>query len=117
MKKENTTIDAYIFQFSPEIQKLLNEVRQAIKEAAPEATECISYSMPAFRQGKVLVYFAAYANHIGFYPTSSGITNFKDELKDYKTSKGTVQFPLDKPLPIALIKKITKFRVKEVSKK
>ncbi|MEI6462423.1 MAG: DUF1801 domain-containing protein [bacterium] len=110
------TIDEYISQFRPEVKKLLTEVRNAIKEVAPEATECISYGMPAFRQGKVLVYFAAYDSHIGFYPTSSGISNFKEELKEYKTSKGTVQFPLDKPLPIELIKKITKFRVNEVNK-
>lgn len=92
---------------------MLEELRQAIKLAAPAAEEVISYQMPAFKYHGVLVYFAAYKHHIGVYPTSSGIAAFKKELSVYKGAKGSVQFPLDKPLPLALIKKIVKFRVKE----
>lgn len=107
-KPEN--IDQYIAGFPAETQKLLQKVRETIHQAAPEAKEVISYGMPAFKQYTVLVYFAAYAKHIGFYPTSSGIENFKDEFTDYKWSKGAVQFPLDKPLPLDLIIRITKFK-------
>jgi len=84
-----------------------------MREAAPEAVEVISYQMPAFKLNGILVYFAAFKNHIGFYPTSSGIEQFKKELSPYKWSKGAVQFPLDKPIPFALVKKIVIFRVKE----
>ncbi len=115
MKPPN--IDAYIAHFPEASQQLLEQVRAAIKEAAPHATEVISYAMPAFKQHGVLVYFAAYANHIGFYPTGSGIEQFKDEIAGYKNSKGAVQFPLNKPLPIPLIKKIVEFRLKEDEKK
>ncbi len=107
-KPEN--IDQYIANFPAETQKLLQKVRETIRQAAPEAKEVISYGMPAFKQHTVLVYFAGYAKHIGFYPTSSGIENFKDEFTDYKWSKGAVQFPLDKPLPLDLIIRITKFK-------
>ena len=86
-------VDLYIEGFPGEVQKLLQQLRSAIKEAAPAATELISYSMPAYKLNGMLVYFAAYAKHIGFYPTSSGITTFKEELLAYKSSKGTVQFP------------------------
>lgn len=110
-KPEN--IDQYIAGFPAETQKLLQQIRETIHQAAPEAKEVISYGMPAFKQHTVLVYFAGYAKHIGFYPTSSGIENFKDEFTDYKWSKGEVQFPLDKPLPLELITRITKFKAEK----
>jgi uncharacterized protein YdhG (YjbR/CyaY superfamily) len=110
-------IDAYISAFQLSTRQLLQQMRAIIKEAAPQAIEVISYGMPAFKQNNVLVYFAGYANHIGFYPTASGIINFKDEIAIYKNSKGAIQFPIDKPLPIELIKKIVKFRVKEDEQK
>lgn len=92
---------------------MLESIRKAIQQAAPAATECISYNMPAYRQHGVLVYFAGYKNHIGFYPTSSPIKIFAEELKAYKTSKGAIQFPLNKPIPAALVKKIVKYRMEE----
>ncbi|MFL0267446.1 iron chaperone [Candidatus Clostridium radicumherbarum] len=107
------TIDEYILQFPPEIQEILNNIRKVIKEAAPNAEEVISYQMPAFKLQGILVYFAAFKKHIGFYPTSSGVAAFKDELSKYKGGKGSVQFPLDKSIPYELISKIVKFRVKE----
>jgi len=88
-------------------------MRQTIHQAAPEAVETISYQMPAFKLNGVLVYFAAMKNHIGFYPTSSGVAAFKKELSPYKTSKGAVQFPLKSPIPYDLVTKIVKFRVQE----
>lgn len=115
MKTKNipVDIDGYIAAFPVNIQNILNELRMTIKKAAPGAMEKISYSMPAFAQKGILVYFAAHSNHIGFYPTSSVIEVFRKELSDYKHSKGTIQFPLDKPLPKSLITKIVKFRVEE----
>ncbi|WP_293307500.1 iron chaperone [Pedobacter sp. UBA5917] len=107
-KPEN--IDQYIANFPVDKQKLLQQVRETIHKAVPLAKEVISYGMPAFKQHTVLVYFAGYAKHIGFYPTGSGIEAFKDEFSDYKWSKGAVQFPLDKPLPLELITRITKFK-------
>jgi uncharacterized protein YdhG (YjbR/CyaY superfamily) len=107
-KPEN--IDQYIADFPIETQKLLQQIREAIHKAVPEAKEVISYGMPAFKQNTVLVYFAGYAKHIGFYPTGSGIEAFKEEFTQYKWSKGAVQFPLDKPLPLDLITRITKFK-------
>lgn len=98
------------------IQKILEQLHKTIKQAAPEATETISYSMPAFKQNKVLVYYAACKEHIGFYPTSGPIVHFKEELEKYNTSKGAIQFPNNKPLPLSLIKKIVKFRIDEVLK-
>lgn len=115
--KKASTVDEYVSQFPVQVQNMLQEVRKAIKNAAPEATEIISYSMPAFRQNGVLVYFAANKNHIGFYPTGSGIEAFKDELGAYRFSKGAIQFPLDKKMPLLLIKKIVKFRVKQDAEK
>ncbi len=115
--KKPVDVDEYILGFPEETQKLLEEIRAIIKKAAPKAEEVISYSMPAFKQNGILVYFAGYKNHIGFYPTSSGILNFKEELSNYKSSKGAVQFPLDKPLPLKLITKIVKFRAVEDLKK
>ncbi|MCB9208539.1 MAG: DUF1801 domain-containing protein [Ignavibacteriales bacterium] len=120
MKTENIkfkTIDDYISTFPKAIQSTLNELRKLISSCAPKAEEKISYQMPTYYLNGNLVHFAGYKNHIGFYPTPSGIENFADELKDYKTSKGAVQFPIDKPLPKQLIKKIVKFRVEENLKK
>jgi uncharacterized protein YdhG (YjbR/CyaY superfamily) len=108
-----STIDEYIGTFPKDIQATLEELRQTIKKAAPDAVETISYQMPAFRLRGNLVYFAAFKNHFGFYPTSSGIEAFKKELSSYETSKGAVRFPMDKPLPLSLIRRIVKYRVKE----
>ena len=107
------SIDEYIIQFPVEIQEILQNIRKVIKEAAPEAKEKISYQMPTFDLHGNLVHFAAYKNHIGFYPAPSGIDAFKEELSQYKGAKGSVQFPLDKPMPYELISKIVKFRVEE----
>ncbi|MDQ0969291.1 uncharacterized protein YdhG (YjbR/CyaY superfamily) [Flavobacterium sp. W4I14] len=107
-KPEN--IDQYIANFPIKTQKLLQQIRETIHKAVPEAKEVISYGMPAFKQNTVLVYFAGYAKHIGFYPTGSGIEAFKEEFTQYKWSKGAVQFPLDKPLPLDLITRITRFK-------
>jgi uncharacterized protein YdhG (YjbR/CyaY superfamily) len=107
-KPEN--IDQYISNFPVETQKLLQQMRETIHQAVPEAKEVISYGMPAFKQNTVLVYFAGYAKHIGFYPTGSGIEAFKEEFTQYKWSKGAVQFPLNKPLPLDLITRITRFK-------
>jgi len=104
-------IDKYIAGFPPGTQKLLEQLRATIIKAAPAAEEVISYQMPAYKYHGMLVFFAAYKNHIGFYPTASGIETFKKELSIYKGSKGAVQFPLDKPLPVQLITKMVKFRV------
>jgi uncharacterized protein YdhG (YjbR/CyaY superfamily) len=116
-KKTFNTIDEYIAICPAEVQGLLQELRAIIKAAAPEARETISYQMPAFAQNGILVYFAASKNHIGFYPTGSGVEAFKDELSAYPGSKGTVRFPLDKPLPAQLVTRIVKFRVAENVKK
>ncbi len=112
-----TTIDAYISQFPKDIQILLNNVRKTIKQSAPNASEAIKYQMPTFVLQKNLVHFAACKDHLGFYPTPSAIMAFADDLKDYKTSKGAIQFPLDKPIPFELIQKIVLFRVGEVEGK
>lgn len=111
--KELKSIDDYVNQFPDEIKSKLETIRTAIKKAAPKSVEVISYGMPAFKQNKVLVYFAAGKNHIGFYPTPNPIIIFSKELEGYKTSKGAIQFPLDKKIPLNLVSKITKFRVKE----
>ena len=107
------TIDDYILQFSQEIQDILIMLRKVIKESAPDAEEKISYQMPTFVLHGNLVHFAAYKNHIGFYPSPSGIVAFKNELSKYKGAKGSVQFPIEQPLPYDLISKIVKFRVAE----
>ena len=117
MKKVFKNIDEYIATQTQEVQTLLEQMRQTIKEAAPEAEEVISYNMPAFKYHGMLVYFAAYKNHIGFYATPTGHSEFKDELSAYKQGKGSVQFPLSKPLPLDLISRIVAFRVKENLKK
>ena len=114
MKTDRTNdIDKYIAGFTSDKQKLLKQLRGIIRKAAPEAQEAISYGMPAFKQNGMLVFFAAWKNHIGFYPTSSGIKAFKKDLSPFEVSKGTVQFSLDKPLPKGLVSKIVKFKVKE----
>ena len=103
----------YIPTFPKETQQLLQQVRTTIKKAAPKAEEVISYGMPGFKLNGMLVWFAGYKNHIGFYPKPSAIEAFKKELSVYKYAKGSIQFPLDKPLPVALITKMVKFRVAE----
>ena len=112
-KRTFSGIDEYIAIFPKDIQKKLKELRKAIHEAAPEAEETISYGMPAFRKNKVLVYFAAAKNHIGFYPTASPVVEFEKELAKFKHSKGAIQFPLDEPMPLDLVRRIVEFRVKE----
>lgn len=107
------TIDDYILQFPGETGRLLSELRSVIRAAAPEASEKISYRMPTFYLHGNLVHFAAYKNHIGFYPTPSGITAFAEELANYKSSKGAVQFPLNQPIPYDLVSKIVRFRAEE----
>ncbi len=109
--------DAYIAGYPKETQKNLKQLRATIKKAAPQAEEVISYGMPAYKWNGMLVYFAAYEKHIGFYPGSSGIAAFKKELASYKTSKGTVQFPVDEPVPLPLVARIVKFRLKENQEK
>jgi uncharacterized protein YdhG (YjbR/CyaY superfamily) len=114
MKNTTNTIDGYIRTFPEEIQKILEQLRMTIRNAVPEAEESISYGMPAFKiNGKPLVYFAAFKNHIGFYALPTGHSEFADELSKYKHGKGSVQFPLDRPLPLDLIERITRFRVRE----
>jgi uncharacterized protein YdhG (YjbR/CyaY superfamily) len=108
-------IDEYIARFPDDVQKLLQEVRATIKKAAPGAKEAISYAMPTFKLNGNLVHFAAFKNHIGFYPLPAGHEAFKDELSGYKTGRGSVQFPIDKPLPLNLITRMVKFRVKQDS--
>ena len=107
------SIDAYIAGSPEEVRQILEKIRMTIRKAAPQAEETISYQMPTFRLNGNLVHFAAFQNHIGFYPTPSGIEKFKDELSAYESAKGSVQFPLDQPIPYGLITKIVKFRVKE----
>jgi uncharacterized protein YdhG (YjbR/CyaY superfamily) len=106
-------IDEYIAGFPKDIQEILEKIRMTIRKAAPDAQETISYQIPTFTLKGYLVHFAAFKKHIGFYPTSSGIEKFKQELSVYKTSRGTVQFPLDRPIPYELIRRIVKFRAKE----
>jgi uncharacterized protein YdhG (YjbR/CyaY superfamily) len=112
-KKQFKTIDEYIKTFPEHVQTILEEMRATIRETAPEAKEAISYQIPTFRLNGNLVYFAGYKNHRGFYPAPSGIEAFKKELSPYKSAKGSVQFPIDKPLPYDLVKKIVLFRVQE----
>jgi uncharacterized protein YdhG (YjbR/CyaY superfamily) len=110
-------VDEYIASFPENLRTLLEEMRTTIKKAAPKCEEVISYQMPAYKYFGILVYFAGYKNHIGFYPTASAIEAFKKELSIYKGAKGSVQFPLDKPLPEDLITKIVKFKLKENEQK
>lgn len=112
-KKEFKTVDEYIAAFPKNEQIILQEMRQAIKEAAPGAEETISYQMPAFKLNGILVWFAAFKNHIGFFPKTTAIEAFKEELSGYELSKGTIRFPMDKQIPYDLVRKIVKYRVKE----
>ncbi|MCB9431339.1 MAG: DUF1801 domain-containing protein [Ardenticatenaceae bacterium] len=113
MKTSFKTIDDYIADFPPAVQEILQTIRATVREAAPEATEAISYQMPTFKLHGNLVHFAGYKNHIGFYPVPTGIEAFKEELSVYKQGKGSVQFPLDQPMPYDLIRRIVAFRVAE----
>jgi len=112
-EKQFKTIDEYINTFPKDVRNILNELRQTIKEAAPEAEETINYQIPTFTLHGNLVHFAAFKNHIGFYPTPTGMEAFKKELSPYKGAKGSVQFPIDQPLPLPLIRRIVEYRVKE----
>lgn len=116
-KKTPKSIDDYVDRFPKEVQQLLQKVRLTIRKAAPKARETISYGIPTFSLDGNLVHFAAYKSHIGLYPGASGITAFKKELSAYRGAKGSVQFPLDEPLPLALVSRIVKFRVKQNSSK
>ena len=110
------TIDEFISQYPPDIQTILQKIRTTIQKSAPGAEEAMAYGIPTFKlNGKNLVHFSAFKEHIGFYPTPSGIAKFKKELSTYEWAKGSVKFPLDKSIPYALIGKITQFRVKEVT--
>jgi uncharacterized protein YdhG (YjbR/CyaY superfamily) len=117
MARQFKTIDEYIDTFPQDVQRILNELRQTIREAAPEAEETINYQMPTFTLNGNLVHFAAFQKHIGFYPTPSGIEAFKQELSRYKGAKGSVQFPIEEPLPLPLIRRIVEYRVKENSER
>ena len=108
-----TTIDEYIAGFPPDVQERLRQMRAVIHAAAPEATEAISYQMPTFRLNGNLVHFAAFKNHIGFYPAPQGIEAFQEELSKYKGAKGSVQFPLDQPIPFDLVTRIVQYRAEQ----
>ena len=110
-------IDNYIAGFAPDIQAKLRDLHRLIRECAPEATEAIKYGIPTMVLGENLVHFAAFKNHLGFYPTSSPIRAFAAELAEFKTSKGAVQFPLERPLPLDLVRRMVEFRVAEVRKR
>ncbi|HQZ97617.1 MAG TPA: DUF1801 domain-containing protein [Pyrinomonadaceae bacterium] len=113
MQKAAENVDKYIEQFEPEIRELLGQMRKTICAAAPNAEETISYAIPSYKLDGMLVHFAAFTKHIGFYPGAGGIAAFADELAGYKTSKGTVQFPFGEPLPLELVTRIVKFRVEQ----
>ncbi len=115
MKKKPAyaSIDDYIISFPKDVQKKLIQLRSIMRQLAPNAVEKMSYQMPAFFLNGILIWFAAYSKHIGFYPKATAIVKFKRELSKYKNAKGSVQFPLDEPLPVELIKRMVKFRVKE----
>ena len=111
--KRPADIDEYFSRFPSEVRKALEQIRATIKKTAPTATEVISYGMPAFKLNGMLVWFGAHSNHIGFYPRASGIEAFKKELSGYKKAKGSVQFPVHRPMPLDLISRIVMFRVEE----
>lgn len=112
-----TDTDSYIANFPEELQQRMQQIRITIKENAPGAKEVISYAMPGYKLKGMLVWFAGYANHIGFYPTGSGIAAFKDRLSNYKSSKGAVQFSNNEPLPLELVAEIVRFKVDEDQQK
>jgi uncharacterized protein YdhG (YjbR/CyaY superfamily) len=109
--KKYDNVDQYINDFPENVQKILIELRETVRKAAPDATEYISYGMPAYKQNGILIYFAAFKKHIGFYATPDGHAEFKVALSIYKTGKGSVQFPIQEPMPLELITKMVKFRV------
>ena len=115
--KKPKDIDEYIAGFPPEVRARLEQIRAIVRKAAPDAEEAIKYQVPTFVLGENLVHFAAFKNHIGFYPTPSGMVEFEEELSSYVSAKGSVQFPYDKPLPLGLIKRMVVFRVNEVKAK
>jgi len=118
ISKAPNSIDEYILDFPDEVQAILNQIRSTIRQAAPNAEESISYGMPAYKTyGKPLVYFAGFKNHIGFYATPTGHEEFAKELSKYKQGKGSVQFPIDQPMPLDLIFQIVEFRVFENQEK
>ena len=115
MEKPNNT-DEYIAAFPENVQQVLKQLRETIREAAPQAEEAFSYNIPTYKiRGKNLVHFGGHKKHIGFYPTPSGIDAFKDELSKYKSAKGSVQFPLNEPFPYDLVSRIVRFRVEEMT--
>ncbi len=113
MREKALNVDEYLSEFPRQTASMLLQLRETIKAAAPDAAEVISYAMPAYKLNGMLVCFAGYAKHIGFYPGAGGVAKFKDELSEYKGAKGSVQFPLDRPLPLKLITRIVKFRIAE----
>ena len=113
MSKSSTAFDDYIAGFPPKVRRRLRELRQAILAAVPEAVETISYRMPAFRADGILVYFAGFKNHIGFYPRASAIAKFREELAGYEAAKGSVRFPHNEPLPLSLVTRMVKFLKRE----
>lgn len=117
MKAEHSGITEHINSFPPETQKALNAVRKVIREAAPEAEETINYGIPTFKLNGNLVHFAGYKNHVGFYPGADGIAKFQKEISAYKSAKGSVQFPLNEPMPLDLIRRIVQHRVEQNSLK
>lgn len=112
-KTANTSVDIYIQSFPPQTQRVLEAIRSAIRETAPDAQETIKYGIPTYTLNGNLVHFGGYARHVGFYPTPDAISHFAQELSSYTQAKGSVQFPLDQPLPLALIKKIVVYRIKQ----
>ena len=118
MRDQFATIDAYLAAFPPDVQEKLQGIRAVIRRAAPDAEEAIRYGIPTFRQnGSNLVHFAAFKDHLSFFPTASGVAEFQKELSPYHLSKGTIQFPLDKPVPYDLVERIVRFRVAESTRK
>jgi uncharacterized protein YdhG (YjbR/CyaY superfamily) len=115
--KTYKNIDEYISDFDPAVQELLQQFRKTVKNAAPDALESVSYGMPVYKLHGVLVYFGAFKKHIGFFPGPSGVEAFIDRLSDFKTSKGTIQFPYNIPIPLDLVKEIVHFKVDENTKK
>ncbi|NVJ85347.1 MAG: DUF1801 domain-containing protein [Algoriphagus sp.] len=117
MHPKPSSIEEYFSWFPPEIQSKLQQIREILKKALPEAKEVISYHMPAFKTSEVLVYYAAMKNHLGFYPTGSGVSEFKDQLKEYVIGKGVIQIPYDQEIPEELITQIALFRKAEAKEK